>query len=100
MAIPVTADSIPVLAPVKTDTAAHLHRRRRIVPHSGHALEILGHAIDYLTDEFVHEGGSFSASDPRVEAIQLLMALNRQIYFACPEIPTFGERLRAWLHIR
>jgi len=75
-------------------------RRRRISPASGRALEILGHAIDYLADEFVHAGGALSACDPQVEAIQLLIDLNRQIYFACPELPTFAERLRAFLRLR
>jgi hypothetical protein len=75
-------------------------RRRRISPQAGHALEILGHAIDYLTDEFVHAGKSFSAHDPQLEAVQLLMGINRQIYFACPEVPSLGERWRALLHPR
>jgi hypothetical protein len=75
-------------------------RRRRISPQAGRALEILGHAIEYLTDEFVHAGGSFSAHDAQVEAVQLLMGLNREIYFACPEAPSFAERCRARLRLR
>lgn len=75
-------------------------RERRISPEAGRALEILGHAIDYLTDEFVHSGGSFSARDPRVEAVQLLMSLNREIYFACPEVPSVCERLRSLMRFR
>lgn len=91
--------SVPVSAP----TAMTGHRpphRRRISPDAGRALEILGHAIEYLADEFVFAGGSFSAHDSQVEAVQLLMGINRQIYFSCPEIPTFAERCRAWLHPR
>jgi hypothetical protein len=75
-------------------------RRRRISPEAGHALEILGHAIEYLTDEFVYAGGSFSVHDAQVEAVQLLMGLNREIYFDCPEVPTFADRCRALLHLR
>jgi hypothetical protein len=75
-------------------------RRRRISPEVGHALEILGHAIEYLTDEFVQAGGSFSARDGQVDAVQLLMAVNRQIYFSCPEVPSLGERWRSLLHVR
>jgi hypothetical protein len=75
-------------------------RRRRISPEAGHALEILGHAIEYLTDEFVYAGGCFSAHDAQVEAVQLLMSLNREIYFGCPEVPTFGDRFRELLHPR
>jgi hypothetical protein len=28
------------------------------------------------------------------------MALNRQVYYECPEVPTLGERLRSMLHRR
>jgi len=27
------------------------------------------------------------------------MALNRQVYYECPEVPTLGERLRSMLHL-
>ncbi len=74
--------------------------RRRISPEAGRALEILGHAIEYLTDEFVHAGRSFSAQDPQVKAVELLMRLNREIYFECPEVPSFAQRLRAWMRTR
>jgi hypothetical protein len=73
---------------------------RRISPRAGHALEILGHAIEYLTDEFVHEGASFSSENTQLQAVQLLMSLNRQIYFECPEMSSLSERLRAFLHLR
>ena len=76
------------------------NRRRMIDPRSGRALEILGHAIEYLADEFVQEAAQLSSADPRVEAIQILMALNRKIYFECPVKPTLAERLRAVLWFR
>jgi hypothetical protein len=74
------------------------NRRRHITPEAGRALEILGHSIEYLTDEFVHQGCAFSADNAQLEAVQLLMAVNRQIYMACPVVPTFSERCRSWLH--
>jgi len=70
--------------------------RRRTTPEAGFALEILGHAIEYLADEYVHDAGflrSIHSSDPRVEAIQLLMAANRQVYFACPLAPSLYQRV-------
>jgi hypothetical protein len=73
------------------------NRRRRITPEAGRALGVLGHAIEYLTDEFLHQGIDYSPSDPQMQAVQLLMALNRQVYFECPELPTLGERCRALL---
>jgi hypothetical protein len=62
-------------------------------------LEILGHAIEYLADEWAHEGGPLSAGNDRVMAVQLLMGLNRQVYFECPEALTFGDRFRRMMHL-
>ena len=88
------SNSLPV--PAASASRAQI-RRRRIGPEAGHALEKLGHAIEYLTDEFLHQGIDYSPSDPQMQAVQLLMALNRQVYFECPELPTLGERCRALL---
>jgi hypothetical protein len=94
-----TGFSIPASAPAVTTARVHPGRRRHITPQAGRALEILAHAIEYLTDEFVHQGSSFSSKNEQLEAVQMLMALNREIYFACPEVPTFGERVRALLRV-
>ncbi|HUX45818.1 MAG TPA: hypothetical protein VMV57_13800 [Terracidiphilus sp.] len=52
--------------------------------------------IEYLADEYIHAGKTFSGQDGELQAIQLLMALNREIYFACPEVPSFRDRCRGW----
>ena len=70
-------------------------RRRRISPRAGRALEVLGHAIDYLRDQYVLQYGPFPASDGDIEAVELLKALNRQVYCECPIVPTLGERLQS-----
>ena len=44
-------------------------------------------------------GGALTAHNAQVEAVQLLMGINRQIYFDCPIVPSFSERCRALLHI-
>jgi hypothetical protein len=80
------------LSAVRSAAARSIVRRRHITPQAGHALEILGHAIDYLTDEYIYRGGQFYPGDPEVEAVQLLAAINRAIYLECPEVPTLGER--------
>jgi hypothetical protein len=100
-----TATSAACGFPIRTAAPAAVTgrgvvRRRRISPEAGHALEILGHAIEYLTDEFVYAGGSFSAHDAQVEAVQLLMGLNREVYFDCPEVPTFADRFRTFVRLR
>ena len=69
-----------------------VNRPRRIDRESGRALEILAHAIEYLADEYVHNGGQLKSSDGEVQAMLILMAANRGIYAACPVVPTFAER--------
>jgi hypothetical protein len=99
MAASMTTDfSISVSGPIATFARTSSNRRRRITPQAGHALEILGHAIEYLTDEFVYRGEEISPRNAQIEAVQLLMSLNRQVYFECPEVPSLAERLRAALH--
>ncbi len=102
MATLVGAESRDLLKPLEISSGptVAISRRRHISFEAGHALERLAHAIEYLTDEYVHDGGDFSVHDPRLEAVQLLMALNRQIYFECPEVASLAERCRSWLHLR
>lgn len=71
--------------------------RRRISPDAGRGLEKLGHAIEYLTDEFVRDGCRFTEDHGRVQAIRVLLSLNRQIYFACGVEPTFREKAQSLL---
>lgn len=100
MAVSMTTEfTIPVSVRVASTPRVRPSRRRRITPTAGRALEILGHAIEYLTDEFVHRGFDPSTNSAELEAVQLLMALNRQVYFECPVVPTFAERCRALLHL-
>ena len=74
----ITTSSAMISAPTLCVSAAggRTNRRRHIDPKTGHALEILGHAIEYLTDEFVHEAATFSAGNEKLKAVQLLMTLN------------------------
>ena len=96
-----TGFSLPVTATVVSAARVPANRRRHITPQAVRALEILGHAIEYLTDEYVNEeSATFSAKNEKVEAVQLLMALNRQVYFECPLKPTFGERCRSFVSAR
>ena len=85
--------------PVSVAAAARTSRnvQRQISAEAGRGLEILGHAIEYLTDEFVCEGRTIAEDNGRLGAIQILMGLNRQIYFSCPIKPTLGERFRSWM---
>jgi hypothetical protein len=64
------------------------------------ALEILGHAIEYLADEYANDlagKGPLGSADPRVAAIQTLKGLNRAIYYSGTEVQPAFSRMRRWL---
>ena len=71
--------------------------RRKITPQAGKAIEMLAHALEYLSDECRDS----ELADPfwraRIAAVELLMALNRDIYMECPAMPTAGARCRELL---
>jgi hypothetical protein len=94
-----TGYSIPVSEQALSALSTRANCRRRISPEAGHALEKLGHAIEYLTDEFVHEGRTLSANDGQLQAVQLLMSINRKIYFACPQVPSLSRRVMSLFRV-
>jgi hypothetical protein len=78
--------------------------RRRLSSEGGRALEILGHAIEYLADEYANDladKGPLGNADPRVAAIQILKGLNRAIYFfgtqVEPQAQPMTGRMKRWL---
>jgi len=83
--------------------AAHA-RRRRVSPEAGRAIEMLGHAIEYLADEFSLECRTRGVAEARkhgsVVAIELLMEKNREVYFSCPVQLTIFERMRGALRLQ
>jgi hypothetical protein len=105
MASTVTGDNLIALSHSKSITSpvVVVAARRRIVSReSGRAIEMLGHAIEYLADEFALECMSrqeniAAGMHPRVVAIEILKKCNRVVYLSCPEAPRLGERVRSWL---
>ncbi len=65
----------------------------------GQALEILGHALEYLVDTrmFLYREASTRADG---EAIQILSRCSREVFATCPEVVPFGQRVRAWFAAR
>jgi hypothetical protein len=85
------------------------HKLRKISPQAGRAIEILGHAIEYLADEHALDcmtrperalAGAESGLHPQIAAIELLKARNREVYFSCPEVLSISDRMRSWLHVQ
>lgn len=69
---------------------------RRGSREQGRALEILGHAIEYLVDSqlFALDQASVRSED---EAVQIMMRLSRAVFAECPEVITLRQRLRLWI---
>lgn len=73
----------------------HTGASREITPEAGRALQILGHAIDYLVDTAaarIERGSSLRTELGALDAVELLKARNREIYFACPVIQPMKQR--------
>ncbi len=69
---------------------------RRGTLEQGRALEVLGHAVEYLVDSrlFVLDGAVLRSDD---EAVQILMRLSRAVFAECPEVVSLRRRLRMWI---
>lgn len=70
--------------------------RRRPTAEQGRALEMLGHALDYLVDSRMaseEEGSPLADQD----AVRLISWCSRELFAACPEVPHVAVRMRRWL---
>jgi hypothetical protein len=76
-----------------------LEIRRRPNRTQGRALEMLGHAVEYLVDSrlFMTAESSTPADN---EAMQIVMLLCRQVFAECAEIVPIARRLRHWIKER
>jgi len=96
-----SANSLPFPAYKNPDPAISVQvRKRQITPQAGRAMKLLGRSIEYLANEFLHDSLPPSAQKGRLQAVRILMALNREIYTGCPEVPappSFSERCRWFL---
>jgi hypothetical protein len=71
--------------------------RRQLSSEEGRAIEILGHAIEYLADEYCADTqpkGRLGNADPRIEAIQMLKAVNRSIYYSAAKVEPVFSRVK------
>lgn len=80
-----------------TKVVGHRAVIRRPSPTQGRALEILGHAIEYLMDSYIlfasQDGGPGDQ-----KAIEILKRLSLEVFNECPEVVPFRIRLRNWLY--
>jgi hypothetical protein len=68
--------------------------RRRSTREQGRALEILGHAVEYLVDSRLRLVPGTHSDEL---AVQMLMRLNREVFAECAEVVSLKLRLRGWL---
>ncbi len=69
--------------------------RRRPGRTQGQALEILGHAIEYLVDSSM--ASRLSASPSTAEAVELLAEKSRAVFAECAAVPSLSQRLYRFL---
>ncbi len=87
-----------------------VHGRRRIVGHDPGRSSSVGLRAEVVfqpeargersADEYAadpNDKGPLGNADPRIEAIQVLKALNRAVYFSGSEIEPVFRRMRRWL---
>jgi len=93
----ITTRNFPRAAHGSAGPALDARSWRQISFRAGRALSLLNHAIEYIANEFLRDSLPPSAQQERLQAIRILMSLNRQVLCECPEIagsPTFRDRCR------
>jgi hypothetical protein len=70
--------------------------RRRGSPAHGRALEVLGHAVEYLIDSRLWQVREGNHRDHE-EAVQILMKMSRAVFSECPEVVTLRRRFQQWV---
>jgi hypothetical protein len=91
--------TVPAPRPIRLAPPPVPFVRRQLSRESAQGLEILGHAIEYLADEYAvdpADKGPLGNADPRIAAIQMLKSLNRAIYFSGAEVQPVWQRIRQW----
>lgn len=85
----------PLAAFPAPPSAANNGRRRIISREQGRAMEMLGHAADYLSDSYLHEGSDnemLHFRGPVSEAVHVLVSAQRQILFSLPLVESRSQR--------
>ncbi len=79
------------LVPPAAKTHSGGPTRRRGTLQQGHALELLGHAVEYLIDSGLYDQEGRNPDNDR-QSVRLLMSLSRSVFADCPEVPTLRQR--------
>ncbi len=72
--------------------------RRRGNFEQGRALELLGHAIEYLSDSrMFFEADSMPQARAQADAIQIMMRASRAVFEECPETVSLRRKVGRWI---
>ncbi len=90
----ISLTATPQLPPLQPRQA-----RRRTTPKQGRALELLGHAVEYLVDSRLLEGGPTPADNG---ALRILMACSREVFEDSVAVVPMHQRVQDWVqgHLR
>jgi hypothetical protein len=66
--------------------------RRRGNSEQGRALEILGHAVEYLVDSRLFLVDQTQAKAEQ-DAVQILMRMSRAVFLECPEVVSLWDKM-------
>jgi hypothetical protein len=75
--------------------ALELGVRRRGTLQQGQALEMLGHAVEYLVDQRLFALTEQDRANDS-EAAQTLMQLSRAVFLECPEVIPVSRQIASW----
>ncbi len=70
---------------------------RRTTPQQGRALEMLGHAVEYLVDSRLPDGGPLPSEN---QAIRILMACSRAVFEESEAAVSVHQRVGSWVQTR
>ena len=70
--------------------------RRRPTREQGQALEILGHALEYLVDSRMYLSKERKTKADG-DAIHLLSSCSREVFATCAEVVPFRQRVKTWI---
>jgi hypothetical protein len=69
-----------------------IRRPKQLAGNSRRAHRILSRVIEYVANEFLQDLVPPGPSNSRLQAVELLMALDRRVYSESEKVPTFIER--------
>lgn len=81
--------------PARAKNTAPRVIRRRPNLEQGRALEILGHAVEYLVDSRMYAMKE-TAGQGDVDAVQILSRCSREVFSTCSEIVPIHKRFKQW----